>query len=396
MKVKIDSIDHLGTGITKVDNLITFVPKSVPNDICDITIIKKHTKYNIAKIDKIIAQSPQRIPAICPYYDVCGGCQISNLTYQEQLQFKKNKIINIFQKYLKLNISPEIVPSDNIYNYRNKITFKIFNNHLSLVDIFNRPINIKKCLLVSQKVNDLCDYIEREDLSKVRKIIIKECDNGLILNISGTMNINNLTKFCLSIYNDKKCLYYKEDGYITLNDIKYRLSNLSFFQINTQNITKLYDLIVKYGQFSKKDNVIDLYCGVGSISLYISKYINKVLGIEIIPDAIEDAKYNAKINNINNATFLCGDVAKLINNHKDYDTIIVDPPRIGLDNYTIDILNNVKSSKIIYVSCDPMTLVRDLKKLTNYNLEDITLVDMFPQTHHVECVSLLQRKSSEK
>ena len=168
----------------------------------------------------------------------------------------------------------------------------------------------------------------------------------------------------------------------------------SFFQINTNNISRLYDVIVKYGDFNKNDRVIDLYCGVGSISLYISKYVGSVLGIEIIEDAIFDAKENAKINGINNVDFICGDVSKLVDCNVNGNKIIVDPPRVGLDVHTIEILNEIDVDRLIYVSCDPMTLVRDLKLLSNYKIDDVVVVDMFPQTHHVECIVLLGRKQN--
>ena len=164
------------------------------------------------------------------------------------------------------------------------------------------------------------------------------------------------------------------------------VSDKSFFQVNTANISNLYDEVVRYGSFGKNDRVIDLYCGVGSISLYIAKYVKSVLGIEIVDEAIKDAKINAKNNEIDNAKFLCGDVAKLIDDNIDGDILIVDPPRAGLDKHTIDVINEKKIKKMIYVSCDPMTLVRDVKLLNNYHLTNISVVDMFPQTHHVECV----------
>ena len=187
-------------------------------------------------------------------------------------------------------------------------------------------------------------------------------------------------------------MYKKEDGYINIGDVKYKVSPESFFQINSSNISRLYDEIVRYGKFSKEDNVIDLYCGVGSISLYIAKYVKSVLGIEIVSDAVNDATENAKINNISNAKFLCGDVAKLIDDNINGDILIVDPPRMGLDKHTIDVINEKKIKKVIYVSCNPMTLVRDLSLIDNYNIEGISIVDMFPETHHTECVCLLKLK----
>ena len=392
MEVKIIDLDHKGNGIARIDNKIIFIPKCVPGDIVDIEVIKTHKKYDEGRVLKLISSSDNRIDTICPYYNICGGCNISSLNYSKQLEYKKNKIINIFKRYLNLDIRPEIIGSNNRYEYRNKITFQSRNGVVGLVSIDNELIDISECLLVSEKVNELYKKICLEDLSKVNKIIIKECDNGLILDIEGTINIDNIKDMCLSIYCDNECVYNNECGYINIGDIKYRVSKDSFFQVNSSNITRLYDVVLEYGEFKNTDNVIDLYCGVGSISLYISKYVNSVLGIEIIEDAIMDAKENAKLNNINNVDFVCGDVSKLVDDNVSGNIVVVDPPRIGLDNHTIDVLNNINIDKLIYVSCDPMTLVRDLGKLDNYEMKDITLVDMFPNTHHVESVILLQKK----
>lgn len=391
MKIKIIDMDHLGRGIGKIDNKVFFVPKTIPNDICDIDIYKEYKNYSIAKINKIISKSNDRVEPLCPYYNTCGGCNISNLSYDKQLLFKENKVKNIFKKYLNIDINPKVIRSNKQYEYRNKITYHN-KTYLGLISEFNDIIDIDKCLLVSDKVNNLYKLIKQNDLSLVKLIMIKDCDNGLILSITGKMNIDKLKDKCLAIYMNDKCLYKKEDGYIEVNNLKYKVSDKSFFQINTSNISSLYNEIVRYGNFSKNDKVIDLYCGVGSISLYIAKYVKEVLGIEIIPDAIKDAKENAKINGINNAKFLCGDVSKLIDDNIDCNTLIVDPPRIGLDKHTVSVINDKKISKVIYVSCDPMTLARDIKLLDNYDVENVSVVDMFPGTHHVESIVLLSLK----
>ena len=396
MKLEIKDMDHMGNGIGKIDNKVTFVPKSVTGDICEVSIFKSHKKYDIGKIEDIVVSSQKRIDAICPYYYECGGCNISNLEYLEQLKFKEEKVKNIFKKYLDLEINPRVTPSREEYKYRNKITYHVDNNKIGLVSQFGGIVEIEECLLVSDKVNELYRMIKKSDLSKVEKVIIKECDNGLIMSILGDIEIDKFKEFCIAIYVNDMCMFEREVGYINIGDLKYQVSDKSFFQVNTENIVNLYDEIVRYGNFKKSDRVIDLYCGVGSISLYISKYVKSVFGIEIVPEAIIDAKRNAKINNINNVEFLCGDVSKLIDDSIDRDILIVDPPRIGLDKHTIEVINNRKIEKMIYVSCDPMTLVRDLELLNNYKIEGVSLVDMFPQTHHVECVSVLHRKSLEK
>ncbi len=392
MKVKITSMDHKGNGIAKLDNKVIFVPKSIPDDYVDIDIYRDYKNYSIGRINKITKKSDSRVDLICPYYDMCGGCNISNLSYAEQLLFKENKVKNIFKKYLDLDINPKVIGSKMKYGYRNKITYHK-DDVLGLIGEFCGIIDIDKCYLVSDKVNELYQEIKKLDISLVKLITIRECDNGLILIIDGKLDTNSLKDLCISIIMNDKIIYQKEDGYIHVGELKYKVSPKAFFQINTSNISNLYDEIIRYGKFTKNDSLIDLYSGVGSISLYVAKYVKNVLGIEIIPEAIDDAWENAKINNIDNAKFICGDVNKLIDDNVKCDVLIVDPPRVGLDKHTVEIINDSKIKKIIYVSCDTMTLVRDIKLLDNYELTDITVVDMFPQTHHVECVSLLCRRN---
>lgn len=396
MKIKIEKMDHLGRGIGYNDGKIVFVPKAVMGDILDIEIISNHMKYDIGKINKIIQSSDNRIVAKCSYYNECGGCHISNLKYFDQVGFKKDKIVDMFKRYLNIDINPRVIDSEKEFEYRNKITYQVNNGKIGLVDINNNFIEIDKCLLVSDRVNKLLGALKNEDLSKVTKIVIRECNNGLILSITGDMNVDNLVNECLEIYINGVKKYSLEEGYLYIDNLKYRVSDKSFFQINTGTIKRLYDEIVRYGNFTGSERVIDLYCGVGSISLYVSRYVKSVLGIEIVKEAINDANYNKKINNINNASFICSDVSKIIDKNIDGDILIVDPPRAGLDKHTREIINNANIKKIIYVSCDPMTLVRDIQELDKYKLVEVSVVDMFPQTEHVECVSVLQRKNLEK
>ena len=392
MRVQIVDIDHKGNGIARVDNKVVFIPKCVPGDMVDIEIVKRHKKYDEGRVREVVDTSDDRIESLCPYYDICGGCNISNLNYGKQLEYKKKKVVNIFKRYLGMDINPEIIGSDKRYEYRNKITYRCENGKLGLVSIDNDFTMVDRCYLVSDRVNELYRLISKEDLSRVKKVVVKECDNGLILSVDGEMDTDGIKNKCLSIYMNGVCVSKNGEGYINIGDIKYQVSLDSFFQVNTGNISRLYDVIVKYGDFNSSDRVVDLYCGVGSISLYVSRYVDSVLGIEIISDAIKDAWENARLNEIRNVDFICGDVSKLVDDNVSGNKIIVDPPRVGLDNHTIEVLNNIEVERLIYVSCDPMTLVRDLKMLEKYEVKEVTLVDMFPQTHHIESVVLLKRR----
>lgn len=392
MKIKIEKMDHLGRGIGYNDGKIVFVPKAVTGDVLEVEISSSHKKYDIGEIKEIIQSSDSRIVARCPYYNECGGCHISNLEYLNQIRFKKNKIVDIFKRYLNIDISPRIIGSEKKYRYRNKITFQVKSGMIGLVDINNNFKEIDECLLVSDKVNKLLRILKKENLTDVTKIVIRECDNGLILSIIGNMKIDNLYSECLEIYVDNEKKYTCGEGYLYIGDLKYRVSDKSFFQVNTSNISNLYDEVIRYGEFTDNEKVIDLYCGVGSISLYVSRYVKEVLGIEIVKEAIDDANYNKKINNIDNTTFICSDVSKIIDDNIDCDVLIVDPPRAGIDKHTREVINNSNIKKIIYVSCDPMTLVRDIHELDKYELIDTSVVDMFPQTEHVECVCVMERR----
>ncbi len=387
--MKIERINHDGEGIGYIDNKIAFVPKTIPGDEIKTSIVEEHKNYYKCKLDKIIENSSDRVDYPCKYYLDCGGCSIGNYEYSKQLNFKKDKVKNIFSKYLNKDINPEIIPSRE-YGYRNKITLHVDKKLGLLRYESNLIVNIDKCLLVSDKVNKIISLLNSYDISKLSSVIIREFDNGIMVGLYGSINddiINKLKEYTISIYLNDKELYKKEDGYIILNGIKYLISLNSFFQVNTSNITNLYDLVIKYGKFSKEDSVLDLYCGLGSISLYISKYCKSVLGIEINESSINDANKNMIINNISNAKFICGDVAKILDENYYYDVVVVDPPRSGLDNYTKEVLKKIKCKRIVYVSCNPMTLARDIKDLSDtYEFNDISLVDMFPNTHHVESV----------
>lgn len=213
MKIKIEKMDHLGRGIGYYDGKIVFVPKAVMGDILDIEIISNHRKYDIGKINKIIQSSDNRIVAKCSYYNECGGCHISNLKYFDQVGFKKDKIVDMFKRYLNIDINPRVIDSEKEFEYRNKITYQVKNGKIGLIDINNNFIEIDKCLLVSDRVNKLLGALKNEDLSKVTKIVIRECNNGLILSITGDMNVDNLVNECLEIYINGVKKYSLEEGY---------------------------------------------------------------------------------------------------------------------------------------------------------------------------------------
>ncbi len=397
--IQITKYDHEGRGIAKINNKIIFVPNTCINDVINVRIIKEYPKYYLGGIVNYIEENPSKIKPQCPYYNDCGGCNISIMNYQDQLKFKQEKLANIFNHNLNINIPINITPSSESYHYRNKITLHVQNGILGLYrEETHNLIPIDKCLLVSDNVNNLIKTILKDiELTTVKNIIIKEQEHKIQLIINGKIDqkqvVSKLKSQVVSIINNNQTIYGTTHLKVSINNLIFQISPQSFFQVNTNTIIKLYNQVLKYASPTKNDTIIDLYCGTGSIGLYLSKYCKQVIGIELNPQAIKDAKENARLNKITNATFIEGDVKDIINNKYQANIIIVDPPRKGLDQKTINIILTIKASKVIYVSCNPITLVRDLKQLmSTYQIIDTTGVDLFPQTSHVECVCVLNRR----
>lgn len=396
MEYLITDLNHLGQGITRIDNKITFVPKTVSGDIINLEITKSHKNYNEAKLLKIVKPSPDRIEYKCPYYNKCGGCNIANLDYTNQLKYKKEKVINIFKKYNKIDINPTIIASDEILHYRNKITLQ-YNEKLGLYEEkTHNIIEIQECLLMPQKVNDIIKLLNKYNYNtSLQKIVIRIINNQVMINIIAKdipkSLIEILKNLDVSVYHNSKYISGNKVLIETLNNYKFSILPDSFFQINKKQTINLYNQIVEYANPQKGDKILDLYCGVGTIGIYLSKYCKEVLGIEINKSSIENANINKKLNNVENISFIEADVSKVLSMKYKADIIIVDPPRSGLDKNTIETLIKINPKKIVYVSCDPITLSRDINLLkNNYILKDIKLYDMFPETYHIECVCLLK------
>lgn len=360
----ISGYDHYGRGITKIDNKICFVENAIIGEDVEIKVISSKKNYNECIIEKYIKKSNNHIDSPCPYYDKCGGCNILHLSYDEQLKFKQNKIENIMHKYVDNNIKiNNIVKSDKQFHYRNKVTLHKNNNNIGMYNKnSNDIIKIDKCLLIDDLLNANLDKIS----------------DKLIMRTNGKEILNDDTNTILC----------------NIGDYKFNVSLESFFQINNNVTKKLYDKIKDSANITKKDILLDLYCGTGTIGIYLADKADKVIGVEINQKAIDNANNNKIINNINNIDFICSDVAKIVNDIKiKPNIVVVDPPRAGLDNKTKQYLKKLKADKVIYVSCDPMTLARDLKELKDiYNIEEVTPFDMFPNTYHVESLCILNKK----
>lgn len=397
MEVVITRLNHNGEGIGTINGKIVFIPKTIPGDIVEIKIIKEHKNYIEAIPTKYIEYSQDRVEINCPYYNECGGCQLMGLPYPKQLEYKCNKVKNILNKYASLNLEPTITGS-NEYNYRNKITLQVKNGCLGLYkQNSNDLISINKCLLISNNMNNIISLIKGLDLSNIKQIIIREASNQLMLKFIGKINISTLTNKLSSkvnsIYLNEKLVYGTPAITETLGKYQFLISPDSFFQVNHNQTINLYNQVKNY-LGSNNNEVLDLYCGTGTIGIYVSNYCKKITGIELNPSSVKDAIKNVRLNNLTDINILEGDVGTLLKAKNTYDAIIVDPPRSGLDKNTKSTLLKIKAPKLIYISCDPITLARDLNELKEiYEVVDISLFDMFPNTYHVESVVLMNLKN---
>lgn len=396
MEVTIIKLNHSGEGIGYIDGKIVFIPKTIPGDIVEIKIIKEHKNYIEAIPTKYIEYSKDRAEIKCPYYKECGGCQLMGIPYSKQLEYKYNKVKNILNKYASLNLEPSITES-NIYNYRNKITLQVNNGNVGLYTSNSHDlIQIDKCHLISNNMNNIIPLIKELDLSNINQIIIREATNQLMIKFIGKINISTLTNKLSSkvdsIYLNEELIYGTPTITETLGKYKFLISPDSFFQVNKNQTINLYNQVKNY-LGPNNNEVLDLYCGTGTIGIYVSDYCKKITGIELNPSSVKDAIKNVRLNNLTNINILEGDVGTLLKAKNAYDAIIVDPPRSGLDKKTKATLLKIKSPKLIYISCDPITLARDLNELKEiYDIKEISLFDMFPNTYHVESVVLLMLK----
>ena len=399
MQVKIERFDDLGRGISYINNKVTFIDKVVPEDIVEIELTKEKKKYNEAKLIKIIKPSPLRIDAKCPYFSKCGGCQFQNITYENTIKYKKEKIVNIFSKH-KISIFPEVITNISPYNYRNKITLKVNNYKMGFyINKTHNLVEINKCLLANPAINASIPLIKRFNICNGEVTIRCNQNAEILIVINSQDNLNIDTNYLKSkiklvgiVVNNKT--YYGENSlFERMNNLLFKISYDSFFQVNPFIASQLFQIIGD--NIDSSDKVLDLYCGVGTLSLMATKKAQKVLGIEVVPNAIINALFNARINDLNNTQFVINDASTAISKIKpDFNKIIVDPPRSGLTKNIIDVLLKIKPDAIIYVSCDPQTLVRDFTLLSSiYEIKKSYILDMFSYTYHIETILILTKKT---
>ncbi len=396
MEVKIEKLDDFGRGICYIDNKVTFVPNTIPNDLVEIKITKEFKNYNEGKLINILIPSKKRIEPKCPYFSKCGGCVLQNMNYKDTLEYKKEKVTNIFKKN-KLEINPIVIENANYYNYRNKISLKVIDKKIGYYEPKSHSIvEIDSCLVASNSINKTIQLIKKMNI--INGLVTIRCNKNdeilIIINSKDKLNIDvdsikEKIKLVGIVINNK--LFYGEDFlYENINGIFYKISYDSFFQVNPYIASKIFDIIKE--NINSNETVLDIYSGVGTLSLTASTVAKKVIGIEIVENAVLNAIHNAKINKINNVGFLLNDATKAITKlNLFFDKVIVDPPRAGLTKTVIDTIKKIKPKEIIYVSCDPQTLVRDIKLLSDlYIINKFYIADMFSFSYHVESVCILK------
>lgn len=442
--IKITDLGTQGEGIGKINGYTLFVKNTLPDEEVKTLIVKANKNYGYGKALEIIKPSHHRINPPCSVAGKCGGCTIQHLDYETQLKLKQNKVKQNIMRiggFESIDVEPTM-GMETPYHYRNKAQYPV-NSDKNGINIgfyslgSHKIVNYDDCLIGSKinkeilktirafmEKNNISAYNEEIGKGLVRHILIregyytKEIMICLVINshsfkykkefISALRDIENLKSVVIN-YNTiksnvilgQKCETLWGQDYITdkIGSLTFKISPLSFFQVNPIQTYKLYSKALEYADLKGNEVVIDAYCGIGSISLFLAQKAKKVYGIEIVPDAIENAIENAKLNNIKNAEFFAGKsediVPKLYNEKKiKADVMVVDPPRKGCDESLLRLMLNMKPERIVYVSCDSATLARDLKILCEngtYNIEKVQPVDMFPHSYHVETVCLLNK-----
>lgn len=398
-EVTIEKLDNQGRGICYLNDKITFVKNTLPGEIVSLNITKETKKYNEAEVTQYIKKSPNRIESPCPYFNECGGCELLHSKYEDTLKYKKEKLENILYKYANLKLNIDLIPSTNQLEYRNKITLKIINNKIGYYKPSSHElIEIKKCLLAEPAINNFIIDIPKLNIKNGEIVIRSNYNNELLIWIKTKDKIKPNIPYLkehhkiVGIILNSHPLEGETSFIEIINHQLFTISYDSFFQINRDICSKLFNLIIK--EITPNETILDLYCGVGTLGINASKNAKKAYGIEIVKNAVLNAITNSKINKRDNIYYMLGDVSVCLPKIKDQiDTIIVDPPRSGLDKKTKETILNFNANKIIYVSCDPITLSRDLKELSiKYNITNIQGLDMFPFTHHIETLCILERR----
>lgn len=384
-EVIIESVDDIGNGVTRINNIVVFVPYTLNNEKVKIKIVSISKRFAVGKVIEFITKSDKRCEVKCNCYNECGGCNFLHINFNDELSIKINYINKLF------NTNINTVLTNNEYNYRNKATFHIKDSKIGYYsEKTNNIIEINNCLLLDNRINDIYNYLKEHELSTISEVIIRVTTKDIMIVFKGEKyDINDIINHfnITSIYLNDKLIYGESYIIEEIDNIKYSIYPNSFFQVNKNNMKIMYDKAREYAGYG--NNLLDLYCGTGTIGIYLKDNFKHIDGIEINKDSIKNANINKKLNNINNIKFISGDASIAKNNN--YDVIIVDPPRSGLSNKVINFLNKSNAKRIVYISCNPKTLKRDIDLLNNYKMIKLEIINMFNKTKHIECITLLEK-----
>ena len=449
-----------GKSLAKIEGKVLFIENAVPGDVVDVRITRNKKDWAEGRAISFIRYSPDRVTPFCPHFGTCGGCKWQMLPYEKQLEYKQKEAEEAFRRIGKLTQIPllPILGSEKTRQYRNKLEFtastRRFLTESQITELndgpwpggalgyhaprlFDKVIDIRECHLMDG-VNDLirnsareycslhgCSYYDiRAHTGWLRNIIVRCCTTGEIMvnlvfgqedpeHTEGILadllnKVPSITtllytinpKWNDSIYDLEPRVYFGE-GYVMeqLGEFRFKISPKSFFQTNTLQARRLYEVVREFAGLTGTETLYDLYCGTGSIGIYLSRLAARVIGVETIEEAVRDARENARINHIDHAFFFPGDVIDVCNDsffqtHGHPDVVVVDPPRAGLHAKLVSKLIEIAPEKLVYVSCNVATQARDLQLLSEvFQIEKLRPVDMFPHTHHLECVALLKRKA---
>ncbi|WP_066186244.1 MULTISPECIES: 23S rRNA (uracil(1939)-C(5))-methyltransferase RlmD [Gracilibacillus] len=449
LEIRFEDITHEGDGVGKVNGYPLFVPYGLPGETAEVKVIKVKKNFGFGRLTKLIEPSKHRVDPPCNVYYKCGGCQLQHMDYEMQLDRKRTQVVSALKKFGQFDhimVHPTIGMKDP-WRYRNKVQIPVGDKNGELITGFYRKkshdiiTDMDRCIITDHANDEMVGHIreianrlgipaydEKQHRGVLRHIMVrsgqvtKQMMVVIITKPSKVHGLDQLVKEITEHYPNvksiihnvnpdrtnvilgkkTKVLWGEEYIYDEIGDIRFAISAKSFYQVNPIQTKKLYDKALQYANLTGSETVIDAYCGIGTISLFLAQQAKQIYGVEIVPEAINDAKANARLNHIDNAEFFVGQAEKVLpwwqaqGLHP--DVIVVDPPRKGCDQALLQAMLQMKPERIVYVSCNPSTLARDLRILADgdYEVKEVQPVDMFPQTTHVEVIVSIQRKNTSK